>query len=464
MNNFSDRFKPFKQRLIQEDLPEVFIKNFEHQYQKLVIGETGEIPERELEPVSHLTDSDTLSGDLLKLGMDNFSKTVFLKLNGGLGTSMGLEKAKSLIPVKEKYTFLDIIAHQSMKGGYRLLLMNSFSTQQDSLRYLMKYARLISDIPLDFLQHKSPKVRRSDFSPVVWSENPQLEWSPPGHGDLYLALYSRGLLEQLINAGYKYAFISNADNLGAVLDPKILGHFIRNEYPFMMEVADRTEADKKGGHLARRKDGQLVLREIAQCPKEDQGAFQDIRKHRYFNTNNLWLSLPRLRQILQSNDNILDLPLIRNQKTVDPRNQASTPVFQIETAAGSAVVIFEGSSAIRVPRTRFSPVKNTNDLLAVRSDLYLLSEDFQINATFFGDTDSPVIDLDTQYYKFIDDFEKRFFQGTPSLKNCRKLTVKGDVKFGKNIQLFGNISIINNDKNQKIIPDNTVLKKTTEIL
>jgi UTP--glucose-1-phosphate uridylyltransferase len=272
------------------------------------------------------------------------------------------------------------------------------------------------------------------------------------------------MLEKLIDAGFEYVFISNADNLGAVLDPTILGHFIQNNYPFMMEVADRTEADKKGGHLAQRKDGQLILREIAQCPEADQSAFQDTKRHRYFNTNNLWLNLLQLRDTLQKNNYIFDLPLIRNQKTVDPRDPDSIPVYQIETAAGSAVSIFKGSSAIRVPRTRFSPVKNTNDLLAVRSDLYLLSDDFQVNAIFNPGIHSPVIDLDSRYYKLIDDFEERFSSGPPSLKNCRMLNVHGDINFGKHIRLAGNVTLINKDVAQKNIPDNTVLNNTTETL
>jgi UTP--glucose-1-phosphate uridylyltransferase len=295
---------------------------------------------------------------------------------------------------------------------------------------------------------------------VEWPKNPQLEWSPPGHGDLYLALYSRGLLDQLIDAGYEYAFISNADNLGAVMNPRILGHFIDSELPFMMEVADRTEADKKGGHLARYKNGQLVLREIAQCPDADQSAFQDVSKHRYFNSNNLWLHLPHLKDILRKNDYILDLPLIRNQKTVDPRDPDSTPVYQIETAAGSAISIFTGASALRIPRSRFSPVKNTNDLLAVRSDLYTLSEDFQINAVFSTGETAPVIDLDSRFFKLIDDFEERFSEGIPSLQACRKLTVRGDVKFGKNIRLEDEITVINEGDRQKIVRDDTILKDT----
>ena len=102
------------------------------------------------------------------------------------------------------------------------------------------------------------------------------------------------MLDTLLANGYEVAFVSNADNLGAELDPLPLGYFVSERLPFLMEVADRTAADRKGGHLARRKsDGRLALRESAQCPDEDTDAFQDVDRHRYFNTNNLWINLRR---------------------------------------------------------------------------------------------------------------------------------------------------------------------------
>ena len=138
------------------------------------------------------------------------------------------------------------------------------------------------------MQNKVPKLRADDLGPVDWPADPGLEWAPPGHGDLYTALVTSGLLEALL-ARLPVGLVSNADNLGAVLEPRILAWIARDEVPFVMEVADRTEADRKGGHLARRRDGGLVLREIAQTPEDDVDAFQDIGRHRFFNTNTLWV-------------------------------------------------------------------------------------------------------------------------------------------------------------------------------
>jgi UTP--glucose-1-phosphate uridylyltransferase len=458
MSKAGKKFEPFRDRMNREELPHISIKNFESQFNKLIRGDTGLIAESDIKPVESLEDSESLEDHYQKIGEAHLSRSVFLKLNGGLGTSMGLERAKSLLVIKQGYTFLDIIAQQAIHGGFRLLLMNSFSTHLDSLEFLQKYPQLQGDIPLDFLQHKVPKVRQADFEPVEWTQNPKLEWCPPGHGDVYIALYSSGILEQLLNAGYRYAFISNADNLGAALDARILGFFVENEYPFMVEVADRTEADKKGGHLARLTDGQFILREIAQCPDDDRDAFQDITRHQYFNTNNLWLDLNALLEVLEHHHFVLDLPMILNRKSVDPRQPESTPVYQIESAAGSAISVFKNSAAIRVPRTRFAPVKNTNDLLAVRSDRYILTEDFKIIPTSTQKKKAIEIDLDRRFYKMIDDFESRFASGIPILEKCKKLRVTGDVKFGKQVKLIGDVNVVNQSENQHTIKDYTTIK------
>lgn len=452
------RFQLFRKRMQQDNISEIFIKNFENYYNKLVSGETGLISENEITAVESLPDYRILGDRQRKTGQKNLSRTIFLKLNGGLGTSMGLERSKSLLKVRGNYTFLDVIAQQSIIGGFRLLLMNSFSTRADSLAFLKKYPALWSEIPLDFVQHKEPKVDPADFRPVAWPKDPHLEWCPPGHGDLYISIFTSGILQKLLEKDYRYAFISNADNLGAILDTAILGYFAENEIPFMMEVAERTEADKKGGHLARLKNGQFILREIAQCPPEELESFQNIGKYKYFNTNNLWIHLPTLEKILMNNNYILDLPMIRNLKNVDPRDQDSPIVYQLETAVGSAISLFEGSSALRVPRSRFSPVKNTNDLLAVRSDLFQLSPEFLVKIIPERQDSSIEIDLDQSYYKLIDDFEARFPNGSPSLKECKQLKLEGDVLFGKNVNLKNNVHIINRSKEQANIRNNSQLE------
>jgi UTP--glucose-1-phosphate uridylyltransferase len=266
--NIMPQFAPFAAKMQAEGLPDLAIATFAHYYQQLLAGETGLMPESCIEPVTDLPSAQTIGTRWVALGHEAQAQTVLLKLNGGLGTSMGLEQAKALLPVRDGLTFLDIIAQQAMTARLPLVLMNSFNTRDDSLAALAKHPNLQTHqrgVPFDFLQHKVPKVVQADFTPAAFPADPALEWCPPGHGDLYTALMTSGLLAQLLAAGVRYAFIANADNLGATFDPALLGYFVQMGYPFMMEVATRTPADRKGGHLARRRgDGQLLLRESAQ--------------------------------------------------------------------------------------------------------------------------------------------------------------------------------------------------------
>jgi UDP-N-acetylglucosamine pyrophosphorylase len=286
-------------------------------------------------------------------------------------------------------------------------------------------------------------------------ENPELEWYPPGHGDIYTALVTSGVLDALLSFGVEYAFVSNADNLGASLDTAILGFFASKGFPFMMECADRTEADKKGGHLAKRSsDDQLILRESAQCAAADEVDFQNINKYRYFNTNNLWIHLPSLKCLLDKSKGVIPLPILRNGKTLDPRNSKSPAVYQLETAMGSAIAVFKGAAAIRVPRSRFAPVKANSDLLAVRSDAYVLTDDYRVTLNPLRKGRTVVVDLDSRFYKLIDQMEARFPHGAPSLIDCDKLTVKGDVLFGREVKIVGNVTIEADFGSQKVVPDN----------
>ena len=454
-----DGFEPFAQAMRAEGLPPLAIATFKHYYGQLVSGNTGHIPEADIEPADSLPGVEELGMEIRAAGSRSKAETVVIKLNGGLGTSMGLNRAKSLIEVKQGLSFLDIISRHSIGNEVPLLLMNSFATRDDSLAVLDKYPELSEyGINADFIQHKVPKVSCADLQPAKYPQAPHLEWCPPGHGDIYTALVTSGCLQRLLEAGYRYAFISNADNLGAVLDETILGYLVTQQCPFLMEVADRTEADRKGGHLAiRRADGQLILRESAQCPEEDMPAFQDISRYRYFNTNNLWLDLQTLQQTLSERNNILELPLICNKKHLDPGDENSQPVFQLETAMGAAISVFTGARAIRIPRSRFAPVKTTNDLLTVRSDAYVLTDDYQLHPAHAAG-ELPVINLDPRYFKSLTDFEARFPHGVPSLASCRRLSVVGDVKFGENIKLVGDVNIDNQTGKQVLIEQNSIIQ------
>lgn len=444
-------------------VPEVARATFRHYYQELEAGAEGMVPESDIQPVESVPEADDLPDEDEEGGRDALGRAVVIKLNGGLGTSMGMTQAKSLLEVKDGLTFLDIIVRQTLELRERydarlpLVLMNSFYTQEDTLAALERHGELDSDVPPDFLQNKEPKILVDDLHPVSWPKDPDLEWCPPGHGDLYTALVTSGMLEALLEQGYEYAFVANSDNLGATLEPRILTWLAREEVPFLMEVADRTAADRKGGHLGQRPDGGLVLRELAQTPDEDADAFQDIERHRYFNTNNLWVNLRALAAVMEERDNILGLPMIRNEKTVDPGDSSSPPVYQIETAMGAAIGVFDGARAIRVSRDRFAPVKTTNDLLALRSDNYVLTDDAHVVVSPERQGPPLEVELDPDHYKLVGDFESRFPAGPPSLVQCERFAVRGDVVFGADVVARGSVEIVH-EGDQKRVEDGAVLE------
>jgi UTP--glucose-1-phosphate uridylyltransferase len=428
-------------------LSEVAIQAFLFQYQKLLDNDTGLIPEEAIEPIAQLP---LLDGRELPEGIGGYlHQTLVLKLNGGLGTSMGLEKAKSLLRVRGDLTFLDIIVQQFLQlrantaPGLGLLFMNSFSTTDDTIRALQSYQELGDAKLMQVLQNRVPKIDKETLLPISWPSNPALEWCPPGHADLYVCLYGSGLLKQLLEAGKKYLFVSNADNLGATLDPNLLRLFAESGAPFLMEVTGRTPSDRKGGHLARRTDSKrLVLRESAQCPDKDLAYFQDIDRHRYFNTNNLWIRLDRLFEELTGGAGYIPLPLIRNEKNVDPRDKKSPKVFQLEAAMGAAVECFDGAAAVEVPRSRFSPVKTTSDLLAVRSDAYELDKSFRVGLRPERRDVPPKVELSDEY-KLVDQLEELVAAGVPSLIRGGSLSVKGSWRFVAGVEIVGDVRFEN---------------------
>jgi UTP--glucose-1-phosphate uridylyltransferase len=443
-------------------VPDAAVKTFRHYYTQLVEGESGLLGDDDLRGLEHVPSYDALSQ---QEDREALNRAVVIKLNGGLGTSMGMERAKSLLEVKDGRSFLDIIVAQVLelrrRHGARLplVLMNSFYTREDTLAALERYEELPADVPLDFMQNKEPKIRVDDLHPVEWPDEPALEWCPPGHGDVYTALQTSGMLDALLEHGYEHAFLSNSDNLGAVLDPRILAWFAAEQLPFCIEVCAKTPADRKGGHPAvLRETGHLILRESAQTPDEDQERFADIERWRYINTNNLWISLRALHDALAERDGVLGLPMIVNRKTVDPADDSSPEVFQLETAMGAAVGVFEGARVLDVPRRRFAPVKTTSDLLVLRSDAYVLTDAAHVEPAPERDGGLPLVDLDSKHYKLLRDFDARFPAGPPSLVACDSLTVEGDVRFGRDVVARGAVEIRNDGDEQLAVEDGAVLE------
>lgn len=507
------KFADFLERMIETGLNRHFIDGFHTQYLQLLNGETGLIPESSIKPIENLptleptleiVNFDNLNYDTVHLlsghnvtnelktneidydcfGENVLHKLVVIKLNGGLGTSMGLDKAKTLLRVKNDLTFLDIISKQllAIRSKYKtrlpLILMNSFRTIEDSERVLSSYSNFREgqgNIPTSFIQHKVPKILVDNLDVAKCPSDSELEWCPPGHGDIYSALLDplclsntcnnksredltdkttelqdKGLLDTLLDSGFEYAFVSNADNLGATVSTKLLGYLASRDLPFLMEATTRTAADSKGGHLAQIASScythtisKLVLREIAQCPESDLEYFQNIERHKFFNTNSIWLNLKHLKDVLNRNNNYMPLPIIRNLKNLDPTDASSPKVYQIETAMGAAISCFTGAEAINVHRSRFAPVKKTEDLLALWSDIFLLTDNGELIKNPQRKLGAIVINLDPKFFKFMSDFEKRFSDGIPSMIDCESLTVKGDVYFGPEVVIRGKVIIEN---------------------
>jgi UTP--glucose-1-phosphate uridylyltransferase len=418
------------------------IRGFRRAYERVEAGESAYLRSEDLEPVSDVAALD----DVPEIDPGAaLADVAVVKLNGGLATTMGLRHPKSLIEAREGHSFLDVIIGQvlALRDRHRvrlpLLLMNSEATDRETHEALRRHPEADAS---EFMQSMIPKLEAETLAPVSWPKEPALEWCPPGHGDVYGALRRRGVLRQLLDAGLRFAMISNSDNLGALVEPRIPAHMAQDGIPFLMEVIVGAETERKGGHLARRRaDGQIILRESAQIAAEDEESFRDYRLWRYYNTNNLWVDLRALDEALERTDGVLDLSLIVNRKTVDPRDPDSPAVLQLESAMGSAIQSFPRAQLLCVPRTRFVPVKTTNDLLTLRSDVYRIYDGMIVAPIPERAGKLPYVDLDKRFYGVIDKFESRFPAGSPSLRDAERLVINGDISFGADVVVRGDVEL-----------------------
>jgi len=385
-------------------------------------------------------------------------KLVVIKLNGGLGTSMGCSGPKSVIPVRSDLTFLDLTVQQieflnkKYSANVPLVLMNSFNTDEDTHKIIRKYSGFNISIRT-FNQSCYPRINKETMAPIAKSckVGEDIEaWYPPGHGDFYQSFFNSGLLDEFVKAGKKYCFISNIDNLGATVDLNILNMVISNNREFVMEVTDKTRADVKGGTLIQY-EGHLRLLEAAQVPKEHEEDFKSVKKFNVFNTNNLWISLPAIQRSLE--ENTLDMEIIVNPKQLE----GGVSVYQLETAVGAAMKCFEQASGVNVPRSRFLPVKKTSDLLLVMSNLYSLDHGSLVMSPQRMFPATPLVKLGDTQFKKVSAFLSRF-GSIPDLLELDHLTVSGDVTFGRGVSLRGTVIIIANHGDRIDIPAGAVLE------
>lgn len=453
----SKAFAHCQAKMQEEGMSELAISQFQRQYDIWASGGVGTtIREKDITPLRNVPTFQEVRRTMdMDFALQAFSKTAFLKLNGGLGTSMGLEQAKSLLPVRRHKArpmrFLDIILGQVVAARKRfdvplpLTLMNSFRTSADSLQAVRDNNQFTqTNVPLEILQHSEPKIIAETGEPVSYPDNPDLEWCPLGHGDLFSVLWESHLLDTLEEQGIEYLFISNSDNLGARPSRTLAGHFAQSGSPFMIEVAQRTEADRKGGHIVvDSKTGNLLLREMTQVHPEDEASATSIDKHPYFNTNSIWVRVDALKSKLEEYHGILPLPVIINDKTVDPTDPQTQPVIQLETAMGAAASLFEGATCVQVDRMRFLPVKTTEDLFIMRSDRFHLTDSYEMED---GNYIFPNVSLDPKFYKNIADFDSRFPYGVPKLAAANSVSIQGDWTFGRDVAFFADTRLEDQNK------------------
>ncbi|GME75055.1 unnamed protein product [Ambrosiozyma monospora] len=387
----------------------------------------------------------------------NLSKLAVLKLNGGLGTSMGCVGPKSVIEVRDGQSFLDLSVRQiehlnkTYDTDVPLLLMNSFNTDADTALIVKKYQSHRIRIRT-FNQSRYPRIFKDSLLPVPHSYDDKLTaWYPPGHGDLFESLVASGELDALIAQGKEILFVSNGDNLGATVDTKILNHMVSTGAEYIMELTDKTRADVKGGTLINY-GGQVRLLEIAQVPKDHVEEFKSIKKFTNFNTNNLWINLKAIKRLVSSNS--LEMEIIPNSKSISV-GSSELGVLQLETAVGAAIRYFDNAHGVVVPRSRFLPVKTCSDLLLVKSDLFQLQHgSLKIDQSRFGG--APLIKLGS-HFKKVSDFQSRI-PHMPKILELDHLTITGNVTLGKGVHLKGTVIIVCSDGQKIDIPNGSILE------
>jgi UTP--glucose-1-phosphate uridylyltransferase len=438
--SLSQNLPLFYQKFDTKKTPLIKKAVFTLMYIQATLESSGKIPWSEIQ---ELKQTDLIQYENLpkkkNIPATSLNKLAILKLNGGLGTTMGCTGPKSTIKIDKANSFLDLIAKQikyqntQFKTAIPLIFMNSTKTNtptQKALKNKIEY--------LEFLQNEFPRISLSNKTPFLYKQNPSQEWYPPGHGDIYLCLLTSGLLDKLLKKGKRYIFISNADNLGASIDLKILDYMIQNKIEFIMETTPKTMLDVKGGTLIRH-NNRLTLLERAQVEKNHLAQFEDINKFKIFNTNNIWLDLLALKNNFQQI--IINLPLIINEKEAN-----SEPILQLEYAMGAAINTFKKSCSIIVNRTRFLPVKKTSDLMILQSNIIKKEESGQISFSLENKSKQlPIIKLSKEFTT-VNDYLKRV-KHPPSLTKLDSLELDGNIYINKKTTFEGTVKIkITNNK------------------
>ncbi|RDX82850.1 UTP--glucose-1-phosphate uridylyltransferase, partial [Mucuna pruriens] len=354
-------------------------------------------------------------------------KLVVLKFNGSQGTNMGFHGPKSAIDVSDGLTFLDLIINQietlNSKYGCRvpLLLFNKDDIHDSSLKVLEKYSN--SNIELHtFKQGEGPELK---LSAGHYSKE---EVHPFDDGDVFRSLMTGGTLDSLLSQGKEYVLVLKSDNVATIVDPNILNHLMINDIEYCMEVTPSHSFNLILTSM------NFKLREIAR--NQDK----HLKDHfKLIDTTNMWVSLRAIKKFVDTNE-------LKHE----------TPSVLKDTAAGQAIQFFDNVIGVSVPESRFLPLDATSDLLLLQSDLYTCRQGVLTHNPARTNPSNPVIDLGPEFEK-VDDFQSRF-GSIPSIIELDSLMVRGDVWFGANITLKGQVTIAAKPGLKLEIPDGVIIE------
>lgn len=283
----------------------------------------------------------------------NMGQLGIVVLNGGMATRFG-GRVKGTVEVFEGKSFLELKIRDVCKISekIKIFIMNSFSTEQKTKQLCLekKEFGVKSSITM-FNQFIAPRLNMDGS--YYQSEDDLCSFYGPGHGDFPYALKASGCLDSFIDGGGRYIFFSNVDNLGARVDPVLLGIHIRRQSELTAEIAKKNPGDVGGAPAI--VDGKLRLVEGFCFPD-----YFDHNKVDVFNCSTYWVNAESLKK-----EFILPWYVV-NKKVCGHK------VVQFERLAGDMSCFFK-TNYLKVPRNkRFFPIKTPQDLKDYRSDLKML--------------------------------------------------------------------------------------------
>lgn len=320
----------------------------------------------QIEPIQEVVDVDFAKDQVAnRAGRDALAagKVAVVVLNGGMATRFG-GVVKGVVEVFDDKSFIWLKAEDARRAGEHFekpvpfVLMNSFATEAATREHVNEHEHF-GMRPEDILSfNQSISIRMNEDGSLFIGDDGKPSYHAPGHGDFYAGLRRSGVLRTLMDRGVEYILFSNVDNLGATVDPTILGHHMITGNPMSVEVTEKRRtasgAWDKGGAPAKVNGVPQLVEGFRFPPDFAQETLPD------FSTNNMVFTARALDR---------DIPLVRHvvKKTVDDRT-----ALQMESIACEASTILS-TAFLRVPREgthgRFFPVKEPIDLEESRDRL-----------------------------------------------------------------------------------------------